>query len=151
MILSQPKGGLPGVAEGLLLRALKGVYGIVDAARQWWLKLRSVLLGAGYRQSAHEPGLFYMHEKAPKNMLYTHDGAPNAAKGQLISAVCTHVDGWLFCFAPGKAAKQLRSALRAWAGLQVSRARSRPSQARRGASPPRARVRGGIWRTNCRT
>ena len=61
VIMAQPKGGLPGVEPGLLMRARKGIYGLVDAARQWWLKLRSVLLAAGYVQTTHEPSLFAKH------------------------------------------------------------------------------------------
>ena len=39
VVLKQPPGGLPGVPEGRLLRARKAVYGMIEAARMWWLEL----------------------------------------------------------------------------------------------------------------
>lgn len=95
VILGQPKGGLAGVEDGVLLRAVKGLYGLSDAARKWWLELRSVLLDVGYEQNRHEPSLFGKY----------------AEDGSLVSACCTHVDDLLFCFSPGEEAEETRKKL----------------------------------------
>ncbi|CAK0904737.1 unnamed protein product [Prorocentrum cordatum] len=57
--LEQPRGGLPGLAPGQLLRARKAIYGFADAARLFWLALRDALLVDGWLQSRLEPALFY--------------------------------------------------------------------------------------------
>jgi hypothetical protein len=40
LYLQQPKGGLPGLKKGQLLRAKKAIYGFSKAARFFWLALR---------------------------------------------------------------------------------------------------------------
>ncbi|CAK0891172.1 unnamed protein product [Prorocentrum cordatum] len=57
--LEQPRGGLPGLAPGQLLRARKAIYGFAEAARLFWLALRDALLSDGWLQSRLEPALFY--------------------------------------------------------------------------------------------
>ena len=46
--VKQPAQGLPGVAAGLLLKARKGLYGLVDAARKFFLHVRGILLNLGF-------------------------------------------------------------------------------------------------------
>lgn len=75
--IRQPAGGIPCVEPGLLLRAKKGPYGLVDAARQFFLYLRSVLVDAGFTQSVHDPVLFSL----------------NGADGRIEGVCLTHVDG----------------------------------------------------------
>ncbi|CAK0894249.1 unnamed protein product [Prorocentrum cordatum] len=57
--LEQPRGGLPGLAPGQLLRARKAIDGFAEAARLLWLALRDALLSDGWLQSRLEPALFY--------------------------------------------------------------------------------------------
>ena len=42
--LDQPRGGLPGLQPGQLLKANKAIYGFAEAARLFWLALREHLL-----------------------------------------------------------------------------------------------------------
>ena len=57
--LDQPRGGLPGLAAGQLLRARKAIYGFAEAARLFWLALRDASLADGWVQSLLEPALFF--------------------------------------------------------------------------------------------
>ena len=56
--LEQPRGGLPGLRPGQLLRAKKAIYGFAEAARLFWIALSEAMCGAGWRQSILEPALF---------------------------------------------------------------------------------------------
>ena len=58
LYLHQPQGGLPGLRPGQLLKVRKGVYGLMDAPRGWWLALKKVLLKLGFRQLALDRALF---------------------------------------------------------------------------------------------
>ena len=60
--LSQPRGGLPGLQEGQLLRARKAIYGFAEAARMFWLALREYLISDGWQESRLEPALFYLRQ-----------------------------------------------------------------------------------------
>lgn len=42
-----PPGGVPGVATGSLLRTREAVYGLIDAPREWYGKLRNTLIELG--------------------------------------------------------------------------------------------------------
>ena len=53
---SGPK--LEGVPEGSLIRLTKGVFGLNDAPRLWWTRLRKALIRHGGRQSKMDPSLF---------------------------------------------------------------------------------------------
>lgn len=74
--LEPPRGGLPGVAKGVLLRARKAIYGFAEAARLFWLALREHLLSDGWVESSLEPALFYHRDQS----------------GQLDGILVTHVD-----------------------------------------------------------
>jgi len=49
---------LTGVRSGALCRVRKGVYGLRDAPRLWWERLRSALLGLGFYQCRLDVTLF---------------------------------------------------------------------------------------------
>ena len=73
--LEQPRGGLPGLLPGQLLRAKKAIYGFAEAARLFWLALREHLLSDGWVESKLEPALFYLRQQ-----------------GRLVGILVTHVD-----------------------------------------------------------
>ena len=60
--MDPPKGGLPGVQAGQLLKANKAIYGFAEAARLFWLALREHLLSDGWCESRLEPALFYLRK-----------------------------------------------------------------------------------------
>ena len=71
--LDQPKGGLPGLQPGQLLKANKAIYGFAEAARLFWLALREHLLSDGWEESKLEPALFYYRvEGRLKGIIVTH-------------------------------------------------------------------------------
>ena len=78
--LSLPRGGLPGVAPGSLVRLKKSVYGLAEAPRAWWVKLRAALADAGFVESRLEKATFALRTK----------------KGELCGLACTHVDDVIF-------------------------------------------------------
>ena len=69
---------LAGVPAGALLRLTKGVFGLNDAPRLWWTRLRSFLLANGCRQSRVDPSLFIFE-----------------VDGKLEGLLATHVDDLL--------------------------------------------------------
>ena len=73
--LEQPRGGLPGLAAGQLLKARKAIYGFAEAARLFWLALREHLISDGWQESKLEPALFYYR-----------------VEGRLLGILVTHVD-----------------------------------------------------------
>ena len=73
--LEQPRGGLPGLAPGQLLKARKAIYGFAEAARLFWLALREHLISDGWQESKLEPALFYYR-----------------VEGRLLGILVTHVD-----------------------------------------------------------
>jgi hypothetical protein len=60
------------------LELKKAIYGLVQAARQWWKKFKKVIEGMDYKQSAADPCLFVKHGKnGEKNsfiIIYVDDG-----------------------------------------------------------------------------
>ena len=71
--LDQPKGGLPGLKPGQLLRARKAIYGFAEAARLFWLALKEHLESDGWTESRLEPALFYLRRgNELKGILVTH-------------------------------------------------------------------------------
>lgn len=75
LYLIPPRGGLPGVKPGQILRAKKAIYGFAEAARLFWLALRDHLVSDGWVESRLEPALFYLREPETmkiKGILVTH-------------------------------------------------------------------------------
>lgn len=71
--LDQPRGGLPNLQPGQLLRARKAIYGFSEAARLFWLALRDHLLADGWVESKLEPALFYLRVDGKlRGILVTH-------------------------------------------------------------------------------
>ena len=69
--------GLPIHTTTHCVKLLKALYGLVQAARQWWMKFKSVLSGIGYHPSGMDPCLF-MKNKPDKTKsfvtIYVDDG-----------------------------------------------------------------------------
>ncbi|CAE7715141.1 RE1 [Symbiodinium necroappetens] len=71
--LDQPKGGLPGLQAGQLLKANKAIYGFAEAARLFWLALKEHLESDGWQESRLEPALFYLRRRQKLvGILVTH-------------------------------------------------------------------------------
>ncbi len=45
-----PREGLPGVAPGSLIKLVKGAYGLREAPRLWYLRIRKMILQAGFEE-----------------------------------------------------------------------------------------------------
>ena len=78
-----PREGLPGVPEGSLIKAIKGVFGLRVAPRLWYKKAKAVLEDAGWTQLASLPGVFVLRiGNILKGILVLHvDDALHAGKG----------------------------------------------------------------------
>ena len=70
-----PPGGIPGLPEGTLLKLLKPVYGLSDAPRAWFTKLKKTMIQLGLQQSLLDPCLYHYWNK-----------------GQLEGILAVHVD-----------------------------------------------------------
>ena len=81
LVLSPPKGGLPGVEQGSLLIANKPVYGTRDAPRGFWRRLHRVCKEKGLRPVPHE------------HAAYVLNGPDGSIEGMMVS----HVDDLLWC------------------------------------------------------
>ena len=66
--------------NGKLWRLNKCLYGLKDASRQWYLKVREILLALGCTQSLLDPGLFFLK-----------------VNGELEGIIGLHVDDFLHC------------------------------------------------------
>ena len=60
LYMRPPREGLPGVSPSSLLELKKGVYGLCNAPRLWWRKLRQVLLALGFVELKLLPCVFVM-------------------------------------------------------------------------------------------
>ena len=70
-----PPGGAPGIPHGSLLKVEKAIYGLIDAPREWYDKLRRSLESIGFRKSKLDSCLYYAWDK-----------------GELIGSLAIHVD-----------------------------------------------------------
>ena len=61
--------------EGYVWRLRKPLYGLDDASKKFWLKLKETLVALGLKVMPGYEAIFYMHER-----------------GELMGAVLTHVD-----------------------------------------------------------
>ena len=53
-----PKGGLPGLPPGCLIRAVKGLFGVPEAPRLWYLEISETALKSGWRRVHATPCVF---------------------------------------------------------------------------------------------
>ena len=78
VFVEQPPNGIPGVEPGVLVEALKTVYGLADAPLAWYNSFTKALQGLGCRQSRMDSCLYYAYSR--------HD--PH----ELIGVIALHVD-----------------------------------------------------------
>lgn len=61
-IYMEPPEGL-NIPDGMVLRLRKAIYGLKQAGRQWYLKLKSVLVEMGFTQVVNDPHTFVLHRQ----------------------------------------------------------------------------------------
>ena len=61
-IYMEPPEGLD-IPDGMVLRLDKAIYGLRQAGRQWYLKLKSVLVEMGFKQIVNDPHTFIIHRQ----------------------------------------------------------------------------------------
>ena len=75
LYMRQPPEGLPGLLKGQLLRISMGNFGLLDAPHRWWLHLRRISLGLGFKQLSLDRAIFVCY-----------------AGGQIAVIIAVHVD-----------------------------------------------------------
>jgi hypothetical protein len=90
----QPREGLPGVPQGCLIKALKGLFGIPEAPRLWWLRALEVIAEAGFEAVRACAGLFVLRDA-----------------GRLVGILALHVDDALWA-GSGKRYEKARQHIR---------------------------------------
>ena len=63
LLLSQPKGGLPGMKPGERMLARAPIYGSTDGGRRFWKKLRSTVREKGLRENRISRALYSYVDK----------------------------------------------------------------------------------------
>ena len=61
VFVEQPPNGIPGVESGVLIEALKTVYGLAVAPLAWYTSFTKALQGLGCRQSRMDSCLYYAY------------------------------------------------------------------------------------------
>ena len=90
-----PREGIRGVPKDALIELVKGVFGLKESPRLWWLQLREHILSAGFTESRWSPATFELHDK----------------QGKLCGVLCVHVDDGLWA-GEGDTFERARSKLR---------------------------------------
>ena len=81
LYLRPPREGLDGVKQGELLEMQKGVYGLCNAPRLWWRRLRQVLNQIGFEEMRMLPCVF---------VYWARDAV--GSRKQLMGLLAVHVD-----------------------------------------------------------
>lgn len=76
LVLSQPRGGIPGEKEGRYYTVSSTIYGTKDAPRGWFKNLHGTLIKEGLRAVPHEAAAYVLNDK----------------KGNIEGLVVVHVD-----------------------------------------------------------
>ena len=84
VLMSQPRGGLPGVDPEALLLIRVPIYGLTDSGRGFWVRLDGDAKECGLKASMIYPALYYL----PGN------------DGSCVALLATHVDDLLFTYLP---------------------------------------------------
>jgi hypothetical protein len=80
-IIFQPPPGIK-VQPGYVLQALRSLYGLKQAARDWYELIKAELIKWGFEQSPAEPCLFINHTSGVMLLVYVDDIAA-AAKSKI--------------------------------------------------------------------
>ena len=84
LLMRQPRGGIPGVDEGIVYLVRVPIYGLTDSGRGFWLRLDGDAKKEGMKASQFFPGLYFL------------PGSDRDA----CALMCTHVDDLLYCYLP---------------------------------------------------
>ena len=68
-----------------ILRILKGLYGLPEAPRLWWLAYRKALIKLGFKELSLLPGVFVLFRN-----------------GEVVAFIALHVDDGIMSQAPGE-------------------------------------------------
>eukprot|EP00913_Durusdinium_trenchii_P034973 g32715.t1 len=88
------KAKIPGVAPGSLLKLKKSIYGVNDAARQWYHSIKGILLRLGWESLTFELAGFVLREPTNK---------------EVIAILALHVDDVLIAWDEKKYPKECKS------------------------------------------
>ncbi|CAK0825635.1 unnamed protein product, partial [Prorocentrum cordatum] len=89
LYMSQPKEGLPNMDPRCLLKVKKGIFGLADAPRLWWRRLRRGLVEADLKDEDVKPILMMQSRLDPTVFRgFSEDG-------RLCILVCVHADDLL--------------------------------------------------------
>lgn len=86
-----PPKDVKGVDPNDVYQAMHGVYGLGDAARMWWLRLRRLFLSNGFEQALHDPTLFVKRD----------------SEGDIVAVAVVHVDDIMLGIRPGSLEKEV--------------------------------------------
>ena len=84
VLMSQPRGGLPGVGPAALLLIRVPIYGLTDSGRGFWVRLDGDAKDSGLKASMIYPALYYLP----------------GSDGSCVALLPTHVDDLLFTYLP---------------------------------------------------
>ena len=84
LLMRQPRGGIPGVDEGIVYLVRVPIYGLTDSGRGFWLRLDGDAKKEGMKASQFFPGLYFL------------PGSDRDA----CALMCTYVDDLLYCYLP---------------------------------------------------
>ena len=76
LFVRPPREGIKGLPHGCLIEMIKGVFGLKESPRLWWLQLRDAVLEAGFEELRYVPGCFVIRER----------------DGSVCGLLCVHVD-----------------------------------------------------------
>ena len=62
MYVRPPREGIPGVPEGAIIELLKGVFGLSESPRLWWLRFRQCVLAAGFIELKYAKAASVLYE-----------------------------------------------------------------------------------------
>ena len=84
LLMRQPRGGIPGVDDGVVYLVRVPIYGLTDSGRGFWLRLDGDAKKEGIKASHFFPGLYFLP----------------GSDGDACAPMCTHVDDLLYCYLP---------------------------------------------------
>ena len=90
-----PSDGLPGVRQGSLLKLVKGVYGLKEAPRLWYLRARQLITRCGWQELSCAKSVFVLRDddNALCGMMRVHvDDAFYGCVGQVFEKISEAIE-----------------------------------------------------------
>ena len=84
LLMRQPRGGIPGVDEGIVYLVRVPIYGLTDSGRGFWLRLDGDAKKEGMKASQFFTGLYFLP----------------GSDGDTCALMCRLVDDLLYCYLP---------------------------------------------------